>query len=145
VLPTLIIVGLMAIPYIDTNPRGNGYYSFRERKWELGIFLYGFLVLWSFLIITGTFLRGPNWNFFGPLRILGPEQARAARQRRSLRADLGEDAGHAAAEALGDPRAPGSSSCSRTSACRRCWRIGAVPPLLLKMGAALTTSAPTAF
>ncbi len=66
VLPTLIIVGLMAIPYIDTNPRGAGYYSFRERKWELGIFLYGFLVLWSFLIITGTFLRGPNWNFFGP-------------------------------------------------------------------------------
>ncbi|HXI14137.1 MAG TPA: hypothetical protein VNM92_16050 [Thermoanaerobaculia bacterium] len=66
VLPTLIVVGLMAIPYIDTNPRGNGYYSFRERKWELGIFLYGFLVLWSFLIITGTFLRGPNWNFFGP-------------------------------------------------------------------------------
>ena len=25
VLPTLIIVGLMAIPYIDTNPKGNGY------------------------------------------------------------------------------------------------------------------------
>lgn len=66
VLPTLIIVGLMAIPYIDTNPRGSGYYSFRERKWEIGTFLYGFLVLWSFLIITGTFLRGPNWNFFGP-------------------------------------------------------------------------------
>lgn len=66
VLPTLIVVGLMAIPYIDTNPRGNGYYSFKERKWELGVFLYGFLVLWSFLIITGTFLRGPNWNFFGP-------------------------------------------------------------------------------
>ena len=66
VLPTLIIVGLMAIPYIDTNPKGNGYYSFRERKWEIGVFLYGFIVLWSFLIITGTFLRGPNWNFFGP-------------------------------------------------------------------------------
>src|SRR5258708_4562564 len=32
VLPTLIIVGLMAIPYIDTNPHGNGYYSFRDRK-----------------------------------------------------------------------------------------------------------------
>lgn len=66
VLPTFIVIGLMAIPYIDTNPRGSGYYSFRERKWEIGIFLYGFLVLWSFLIITGTFLRGPNWNFFGP-------------------------------------------------------------------------------
>jgi len=74
VLPTLIIVGLMAIPYIDTNPKGSGYYSFRERKWELGIFLYGFLVLWSFLIITGTFLRGPNWNFFGPYEYWDPNK-----------------------------------------------------------------------
>jgi len=74
VLPTLIIVGLMAVPYIDTNPKGNGYYSFRERKWELGIFLYGFLVLWSFLIITGTFLRGPNWNFFGPYEYWDPNK-----------------------------------------------------------------------
>src|SRR5215212_5413620 len=74
VLPTLIIVGLMAIPYIDTNPRGNGYYSFRERKWEVGVFLYGCLVLWSFLIITGTFLRGPNWNFFGPYEFWDPNK-----------------------------------------------------------------------
>ncbi len=74
VLPTLIVVGLMAIPYIDTNPRGNGYYSFRERKWELGIFLYGFLVLWSFLIITGTFLRGPNWSFYGPYEYWDPNK-----------------------------------------------------------------------
>ncbi len=74
VLPTMIIVGLMAIPYIDTNPRGSGYYSFRERKWEIGVFLYGFLVLWSFLIITGTFLRGPNWNFFGPYEYWDPNK-----------------------------------------------------------------------
>ena len=74
VLPTFIIIGLMAIPYIDTNPRGSGYYSFRERKWEIGIFLYGFLVLWSFLIITGTFLRGPNWNFFGPYEFWDPNK-----------------------------------------------------------------------
>jgi hypothetical protein len=74
VLPTLIIVGLMAIPYIDTNPKGNGYYSFRERRWEVGIFMYGFLVLWSFLIITGTFLRGPNWNFFGPYEYWDPNK-----------------------------------------------------------------------
>lgn len=66
VLPTLIIVGLMAIPYIDTNPKGNGYYTFKERKAEISIFLFGFVVLWSSLIILGTFLRGPNWNFFGP-------------------------------------------------------------------------------
>ena len=65
-LPGLIIVGLMAIPYIDTNPKGNGYYTFRERKWEIAIFLFGFVVLWVWLIIIGTFLRGPNQNFFGP-------------------------------------------------------------------------------
>ena len=74
VLPTLIVVGLMAIPYIDTNPKGNGYYSFRERKWEIGVFLYGFLVLWSFLIITGTFLRGPNWSFYGPYEFWDPNK-----------------------------------------------------------------------
>ncbi len=66
VLPSLIIVGLMAIPYIDTNPKGNGYYTFKERKAEITIFLFGFVVLWSSLIVLGTFLRGPNWNFFGP-------------------------------------------------------------------------------
>jgi hypothetical protein len=66
VLPSLIIVGLMAIPYIDTNPKGNGYFTFRERRWEIILFLIGFLVLWCILIVLGTFLRGPNWNFFGP-------------------------------------------------------------------------------
>ena len=66
VFPGLIIVGLMAIPYIDTNPKGNGYYTFKERSWEIMTFLFGFLILWVLLVILGTFLRGPNWNFFGP-------------------------------------------------------------------------------
>lgn len=66
VLPSLIVVGLMAIPYIDTNEKGNGYYTFNERKVEITIFLFGFVVLWCSLIVLGTFLRGPNWNFFGP-------------------------------------------------------------------------------
>ena len=66
VFPGLIIGGLMAIPYIDTNPKGNGYYTFKERSWEIMTFLFGFLILWVLLVILGTFLRGPNWNFFGP-------------------------------------------------------------------------------
>ncbi len=66
VLPGLIIVGLIAIPYIDKNPKGNGYFTFSERKAEITIFLFGFVVLWCSLIVLGTFLRGPNWNFFGP-------------------------------------------------------------------------------
>ena len=66
VLPSLIIVGLMAIPYIDFNKKGNGYYTIDERKFGYIMFQFGFLVLWVTLIVLGTFLRGPNWNFFGP-------------------------------------------------------------------------------
>lgn len=66
VLPSLIIVGLMAIPYIDFNKKGNGYYTIRERMFAYLTFQFGFLELWVTLIILGTFLRGPNWNFFGP-------------------------------------------------------------------------------
>jgi len=29
-------------------------------------FLFGFLPLWVAMIVLGTFLRGPNWNFFSP-------------------------------------------------------------------------------
>lgn len=64
--PTLIIVGIMSIPYLDNNKKGSGYYSFNDRKMAISIFMFFWLVLWVFLIIVGTFLRGPNWNFFGP-------------------------------------------------------------------------------
>lgn len=66
VLPSMILVGLMAIPYIDFNKLGNGYYTFNERKFAISMFLFGFLPLWVAMIVLGTFLRGPNWNFFGP-------------------------------------------------------------------------------
>lgn len=66
VLPSLIVVGLMAIPFIDFNKTGNGYYTISERKFAYIIFQLGFLELWVTLIVLGTFLRGPNWNFFGP-------------------------------------------------------------------------------
>jgi hypothetical protein len=74
VLPTFIIVGLIAIPYIDFNQKGNGYYTFKERWFALSMFLYGFLVLWVVLIVLGTFLRGPNWNFFGPFETWDPHK-----------------------------------------------------------------------
>jgi len=66
VLPTLIIVGLCAIPYIDINPKGNGYYTFKERPFAILTFMFGFLVLWVSLIVLGTFFRGPGWNIFMP-------------------------------------------------------------------------------
>lgn len=66
VLPTMIITGLILVPYCDRNPKGMGYYTVKERPFAIWTFLFGFLVLWVVLIIMGTFLRGPNWNFFGP-------------------------------------------------------------------------------
>jgi hypothetical protein len=74
VLPTLIIVGLIAIPYIDFNQSGNGYYSFANRPFAVTTFMFGFVVLWVVLIVLGTFLRGPNWNFFGPFEYWDPHK-----------------------------------------------------------------------
>lgn len=65
VLPSMVVAGLMAIPYIDFNRKGSGYYTINERKFAYLTFQFGFLVLWVTLIVMGTFLRGPNWNFFG--------------------------------------------------------------------------------
>src|SRR3954453_7099409 len=66
VLPGLIIGGLMVIPYIDINPKGNGYYCFKDRWFAITTFLFGFLVMWIVLIIMGTFIRGPGWYLFLP-------------------------------------------------------------------------------
>ena len=65
-LPTFIILGLCAIPYIDRDPKNSGFYSFQQRRFAITAFLFGFWILWILLICVGTFLRGPNWNFFGP-------------------------------------------------------------------------------
>lgn len=64
--PSLILLGFMCIPFLDNNPKGCGYYTFAQRRVAISIFMFFWLVLWIFLIVVGTFLRGPNWNFFGP-------------------------------------------------------------------------------
>ena len=69
VLPSLVVFGLMAIPFLDFNKKGNGYYTINERPFAYIVFQLGFLELWVTLIILGTFLRGPNWNLFGPYEI----------------------------------------------------------------------------
>ncbi|MBI3786224.1 MAG: hypothetical protein HY270_22785 [Deltaproteobacteria bacterium] len=64
-IPTLIIVGLMAIPYIDTSHNATGRYTLGERRLAIGHFLFGF-ALWWVLIVIGEFLRGPNWQIYWP-------------------------------------------------------------------------------
>lgn len=76
-LPGLIIVGLIALPYIDKNPRGNGYYTFKERKFVISVYMFGWVIMWIALIVLGTFLRGPNWNLFGPYETWDPHKPAA--------------------------------------------------------------------
>lgn len=74
VLPSLIIVGLMVIPFIDINPKGNGYYCFKDRKYEILTFFLGFHFLWVSMIIIGTIFRGPGWNLFWPWQRWDPHK-----------------------------------------------------------------------
>jgi len=67
----------MAIPFLDYNKLGNGYYTIDQRKFAYLIFQFGFLVLWVTLIVMGTFMRGPNWNFFGLYETWDPHKVEA--------------------------------------------------------------------
>jgi len=66
IMPSLIIVGLMAVPYIDANPLGNGYYTYKQRKFAIWTFIFGFIILWVSMIVIGTLIRGPGWMWFWP-------------------------------------------------------------------------------
>jgi hypothetical protein len=65
VMPSVIMIGLMVFPYVDSNPLGNGYYTLRQRRFAVNMFGWGFL-MWILLIVIGTFIRGPGWIWFWP-------------------------------------------------------------------------------
>jgi hypothetical protein len=65
VMPSIIMIGLMVFPYVDSNPLGNGYYTIKQRRFSLLMFGWGFL-MWIVLIVIGTFIRGPGWIWFWP-------------------------------------------------------------------------------
>ena len=64
-IPTIIIAGLILIPYIDNNNKGTAEYNFPARKFALINFIAGFFIWWA-LIFTGYFLRGANWQLYLP-------------------------------------------------------------------------------
>jgi len=66
VMPSLIIVGLIAIPYIDENPLGNGYYTYKQRRFAIWTFVFGYIILWCLMVVIGTLIRGPGWMWFWP-------------------------------------------------------------------------------
>ncbi len=81
IMPTLIIIGLMAVPYIDANPLGNGYYTYKQRKFAIWTFLTGFIGLWVAMISIGTFIRGPGWMWFWPTQTWDAEAIQYAVNR----------------------------------------------------------------
>ena len=60
-IPTVIILALMAAPFIDRNP------STRPDDRKLAIVLFSFFILtFSVLVTLGAFFRGPGFNFVYP-------------------------------------------------------------------------------
>jgi len=64
-IPTVFVLLLLTVPYLDRNPKGVGLWFSRERLLANTIFITLVLVNVIFIII-GTFFRGPNWSFVSP-------------------------------------------------------------------------------
>jgi quinol-cytochrome oxidoreductase complex cytochrome b subunit len=65
IIPGLIVVVLILIPYFDRKKVGIGIWFAKERTMANSLFL-TFLIIMLILIIIGTFFRGPNWDFVLP-------------------------------------------------------------------------------
>ncbi|MBM4394072.1 MAG: hypothetical protein FJ087_00100 [Deltaproteobacteria bacterium] len=65
IVPGVIILGLMAVPYLDREPDHVGLWSPRRRPVAWSIFIFG-LALWFGLIAVGTWDRGPHWAWYWP-------------------------------------------------------------------------------
>ena len=64
-IPTIEVLLLLLVPYIDRKIVGVGRWFARERLLANFLFL-SFVIVNVILIIIGTFFRGPNWEFVSP-------------------------------------------------------------------------------
>ena len=60
-MPTLAIIGLIVVPYLDRNPSTKP----GDRKVAIVIFTM-FFMFWAIITIIGSFFRGPSQNFVAP-------------------------------------------------------------------------------
>jgi menaquinol-cytochrome c reductase cytochrome b/c subunit len=65
VIPGLMVLGLILVPFVDRKKEGIGIWFARERALANTLFL-SFLIVMLILIIVGTWFRGPNWDFVVP-------------------------------------------------------------------------------
>ena len=76
VLPTMIIVGLIAMPYIDFNQKGNGYFTFAQRQvrhHHVPVRLRGAV---GDADRAGHLPARTELELLRPVRVLGPAQGR---------------------------------------------------------------------
>ncbi len=64
-IPTVEVLILLLVPYLDRNTKGVGRWFAKERLLANTLFLI-FVIVNIALIIIGTFFRGPNWEFVSP-------------------------------------------------------------------------------
>ena len=56
VLPGFVIVGLIGIPFMDINPKGNGYFTFKERKMAITV--------WLFWLVSIMAIPNHHWDVY---------------------------------------------------------------------------------
>ncbi len=64
-IPNIGIILLLLIPYLDRSQKGTGTWFHPSRRLQNIIFT-TFAVVFIGLIIVGTFMRGPSWEFYWP-------------------------------------------------------------------------------
>ena len=64
-IPTIEVVLLLLVPYLDRKPVGVGKWFAKERLLANSLFM-TFVVVNIVLMVVGTFFRGPNWEFVSP-------------------------------------------------------------------------------
>lgn len=60
-LPTFVLVGLAALPYVDRNPSR----AYNDRKIAISLFSI-FMMFFVFITLAGSFFRGPGWLWVWP-------------------------------------------------------------------------------
>jgi len=64
-IPTIEVILLLLVPYLDRKPVGVGKWFAKERLLANSLFM-TFVVVNIVLMVVGTFFRGPNWEFVSP-------------------------------------------------------------------------------
>ena len=64
-IPSLMVLGLIALPYFDRNPEGRGIWFSRKRKTAIAIFTI-WVIFMGIMIFIGEYCRGPGWEWYWP-------------------------------------------------------------------------------